>query len=60
MRTPDQPGNAKKVRMDGANLSGSAELERPHISHNHQLKYYIGPGNNCGVVKSVMKQRYWW
>ena len=23
-------------------------------------KFYVGPGNNYGIVKSVLKQRYWW
>ena len=23
-------------------------------------KYYIGPGNNCQVVKQALKSRYWW
>jgi len=23
-------------------------------------KYYVGPGNNCNVVKNALKQRYWW
>ena len=23
-------------------------------------KFYVGPGNNFPIVKSVLKQRYWW
>lgn len=23
-------------------------------------KYWVGMGNNSGLVKSVLKQRYWW
>lgn len=52
----------KKTRLETTtNLSGSVELDRaPAQLYNHQLKYFIGPGNNCGVVRNVMKQRYWW
>jgi hypothetical protein len=23
-------------------------------------KYYVGPGNNCQVIKNAMKSRTWW
>jgi len=23
-------------------------------------KYWVGHGNNSGLIKSVLKQRYWW
>ena len=23
-------------------------------------KFFVGPGNNFPIVKSVLKQRYWW
>lgn len=24
------------------------------------LKYYVGRGNNSNLIKSVMKNRFWW
>jgi hypothetical protein len=26
----------------------------------NRYKYYIGPGNNSLLIKSLMKRRFWW
>lgn len=27
---------------------------------NQGYKFYVGPGNNCNLIKGVLKRRFWW
>ncbi len=27
---------------------------------NQAYKFYVGPGNNCNLIKGVLKRRFWW
>ena len=30
------------------------------LKAENQYKYYLGKGNNCLLVKSLLKRRFWW
>lgn len=27
---------------------------------NQGYKFYVGPGNNCNLIKGLFKRRFWW
>lgn len=29
-------------------------------SGDTKFKFYVGNGNNCNLIKSILKQRFWW
>ena len=49
--------------MIEANMCGNTSTQhaREGESKIYQAKkFHVGPGNNYAIVKSVLKQRYWW
>ena len=40
------------------NRSNDLNVERGSIYHNY--RFYVGRGNNFLLVRSVIKQRWWW
>jgi len=31
-----------------------------YLKNEDKYKFYLGPGNNSMLVKSLMKRRFWW
>jgi hypothetical protein len=44
------------------NNISAQQVEQTTVENGVQLskKYWVGGGNNSGIVKNVLKQRYWW
>ena len=42
------------------NTSGDGKSKEESKGIYMAKKFYVGPGNNFPIVKSVLKQRYWW
>lgn len=34
-------------------LSGNMKVE-------HKYKFFVGRGNNCRLIRALMKRRFWW
>ena len=30
------------------------------LNNGQGYKCYVGPGNNCNLIKGIMKRRFWW
>ena len=54
------PQSIIEANMTGSyNTSGGANGKEESKIYTAK-KFYVGPGNNFPIVKSVLKQRYWW
>lgn len=44
------------------NYSNSLFVFTPSNVNNQQqaYKFYVGPGNNCNLIKGILKRRFWW
>jgi len=41
------------------NVYLNMDLKGDFIPHN-KLKAYVGHGNNCNMIKGLLKRRFWW
>lgn len=41
------------------NVYLSLDLSQP-LPFSHKVKAYIGLGNNCNMIKGLIKRRFWW
>lgn len=53
------PQNIIELNMCGKDTS-SANTGKEESKIYVAKKFWVGPGNNFPIVKSVLKQRYWW
>jgi hypothetical protein len=44
------------------NYSNCLFVFTPEIINNANqgYKFYVGPGNNCNLIKGILKRRFWW
>lgn len=44
------------------NYSNFLFVFTPSNVNNQQqaYKFYVGPGNNCNLIKGILKRRFWW
>lgn len=49
----------KEIPKDLSAAAAGQQTTEPNKVYQAK-KFYVGVGNNYGVVKSVLKQRYWW
>mmetsp|Transcript_24239 Transcript_24239/g.37371 ORF Transcript_24239/g.37371 Transcript_24239/m.37371 type:complete len:103 (+) Transcript_24239:1493-1801(+) len=50
----------EKYRIEQNLIERREKLKEKEKLLEYTKKYYVGPGNNCQVVKNALKQRYWW
>ena len=42
------------------NIFNDLSLSAEDTAKTKKLKAYVGPGNNCSMIKSLIKRRFWW
>lgn len=41
------------------NIYNNLDFSSKQIS-KQKIKAYVGPGNNCNMIKGLLKRRFWW
>ena len=62
--TGSNPGATSNAQSGANTKSGADSHATEHATNQNKIyqakKFHVGPGNNFPIVKSVLKQRYWW